>query len=196
MPEVSTRHAAATATLLAALFALAPTPAAADTEARTRKAAARFEARFAKLSAKLATYPFLIQMAPGDDPAQVAPAPGRPARAKPAPIPSPEDLAAAARRHVIAVRRCYAKQLAADPSWQGRAIVDVSVHVTGRVGELGVQPAAVRRDVVGQCLMSEVPKWSFPRFTGDVEEGVRQEVVNASFPYQFVRRLPPAAPPP
>jgi hypothetical protein len=33
--------------------------------------------------------------------------------------------------------------------------------------------------------MSTIPKWKFPEFTGETDEGVTQEVVNASFPFSF-----------
>ena len=41
------------------------------------------------------------------------------------------------------------------------------------------------RAEIGRCLMAEIPKWKFPSVTGELDEGVTQEVVSASFPFSF-----------
>ena len=48
-----------------------------------------------------------------------------------------------------------------------------------------IEPSDVRQSVAGQCLMSLVPKWKFPEFTGELKGDVTQEVINASIPLEF-----------
>lgn len=100
---------------------------------------------------------------------------------------TPEDIRAVVTDHLPDVRRCFKKQLDADPTWTGEVILDLAIRRTGRVSEVAVEPGRERTGVVGSCLMSVVPKWTFPEFTGEGEGGVVREVVNASFPLQLQR---------
>ena len=101
------------------------------------------------------------------------------------PILTPGDIQAVVGEHMVDVRTCYKKQLAVDPEWSDDMILDLAVKKTGRVFEVNVAPGRVRRAVIGRCLMSAVPSWKFPEFTGETDEGITQEVVNASFPFSF-----------
>lgn len=100
---------------------------------------------------------------------------------------SSEDIRSVVNEHLLDVRKCYKKQLEADPDWQDDLILDLAIKKTGRVSEVSVEPRRVRTDVVGMCLMSAVPKWKFPAFTGETSDGVTQEVVNASFPFTLTK---------
>ena len=64
-------------------------------------------------------------------------------------------------------------------------ILDIAVKRSGRVSQVDISPGRVRKDTIGKCLISRVPKWEFPRFTGEVGDGMTQEVVNASVPLSF-----------
>ena len=101
------------------------------------------------------------------------------------PLLDPGDILAVVNEHMVDVRKCYKKQLADDPEWSEEIILDLAVKKTGRIAEVSISPSRVKRDVIGQCLMSSIPKWKFPEFTGETDEGVTQEVVNASFPFSF-----------
>lgn len=98
---------------------------------------------------------------------------------------SPGDILRVINKNIVDVRKCYKKQLATDPEWNDELILDLSIKKSGRVSEVSISPRRVRRDVIGECMMSTVPKWKFPQFSGESDEGVTQEVVNASFPFSL-----------
>lgn len=152
----------------------------------------KFKARFDALSKKSVAH-FKIKMAPSDDPNVIAVnttsgptlvAGDRMGIWTP-PMLSPEDMSAVVSKHMVNIRTCYKKQLAADPEWADDMILDLAVKNTGRVSEVSISPGRVQRDLIGACLMSEVPKWKFPEFTGELDEGIQQDTVTASFPFSF-----------
>lgn len=96
---------------------------------------------------------------------------------------SPDDIGEVINEHLGDVKKCYKKQLEEDPEWNDELILDLAIKKTGRVSEVSVAPRRVKRDPIGVCLMGVVPKWKFPQFTGESEDGVSQEVVTASFPF-------------
>lgn len=98
---------------------------------------------------------------------------------------SPDDIGEVINQHLADVKKCYKKQLAEDPEWNDELILDLAIKKTGRVSEVSVAPRRVKRDPIGVCLMSIVPKWKFPQFTGENDDGVTQEVVTASFPFSL-----------
>lgn len=98
---------------------------------------------------------------------------------------TPEDITVVIQQHMVDVRTCYKKQLEADPEWADRLILDMSIKKTGRISEVSIAPRRVKRAAIGKCLMSRVPNWKFPEFTGETDDGITQEVVNASFPFAF-----------
>ena len=151
-----------------------------------------FRRRLASLKQKFA--PFTVRMAPDDDP--TAPPSGAPPTGPvqvagrrlgifTPPVLSPEDVQLIVQGHMADVRRCYKRQLRRDPEWRDELILDIAIKRNGRVSEVGVAPRRVRRAVIGRCLMRTVPRWRFPRFTGEVGDGITQEVLNASFPFEF-----------
>lgn len=138
-----------------------------------------------------------ITMAPDEDPAQL------PASQAPSglvmvagarmgiytpPLISSADVKLVIDQNMADVRTCYKKQLEDDPEWGEELILDLAIKKTGRVGEVSIAPGRVKRSVLGQCLMSAIPRWKFPEFTGETDEGIMQEVVNASFPFSFNSR--------
>ena len=184
------RSALAVAFLTAS--AAAPAFAAPPDEAAARSGEQAFRRRLAALKQKFA--PIEIKMAPNEDPAATAaPTPptgpvlvaGRRLGIYVPPVLSPEDVQLVLRQHMADIRKCYKKQLHRDPEWSDDLILDVAIKRTGRVSEVGVAPRRVRRAVIGRCIMRSVPRWRFPQFTGEVGDGITQEVVNASFPFSF-----------
>jgi len=184
----------------AAGVAFAPPASAADKAKKTRAKAAKkvadpeFEKRFAALKKKPGTTLLAIQMKPTDNPdilpdiglgsGPVMVAGTRSGIYTP-PILSADDILGVVNQQMKDVRRCYKAQLEADPEWSDDLILDLSVKKTGRVSEISIAPRRVERAEIGKCLMSSIPKWKFPTFTGELEDGVTQEVVNASFPFSF-----------
>ena len=161
-------------------------------DAERRDDAGSFRRRLASLQQKFTT--FDVRMAPGDDPEAVK---RPPAPEGPVPISgqrlgiytpavlSPEDVMLVVRQHMPDIRRCYKKQLRSDPTWADQVILDLAIKRSGRVSEVGVAPRRVRRALIGRCIMRTVPRWRFPRFTGELDDGITQEVLNASFPFNF-----------
>lgn len=150
-----------------------------------------FEARFKALQAKQAKV--LVKMKASDDPDQLPDTVGsgpvviahkRSGFYTP-PLLSPEDMSSVVQENLRDLRRCYKKQLAADPEWADSMILDIAVRRSGHVSEVSISPRRVRRAKIGACLLSAVPRWRFPEFTGETGEGITQEVVNASFPLSF-----------
>lgn len=177
--------------IVASLLALLAAPLAAHA-ADDDKA---FAQRMAELKKKKETKVFEIAMSPKEDP-NVVPvtadgasglvlvANNRMGIYTP-PLISVGDIQAVVSDHMKDFRVCYKKQLDEDPEWADDMILDLAVKKNGRVAEVDVSPGRVRRSTIGQCLMSAVPRWKFPEFTGETDEGITQEVVNASFPFSF-----------
>lgn len=146
------------------------------------------------LALKQANPPVVVKMGPKDDPNNV-PVPqmgsgvvlvaGHRTGIWTPPLIEPSDILSVVNQNMKDVRSCYKKQLEEDPEWSEELIVDLAVKKTGRVSEISIAPSRVKRATIGQCLMSMVPKWKFPEFTGETEDGVTQEVVTASFPFTF-----------
>ena len=101
------------------------------------------------------------------------------------PVLATQDMMRVIRTRMPDIERCYEKQLAHDPNWEDHLILDLAIRRTGRVIEVSVDPGHVRRDVIGRCLIRTVPRWRFPEFTGETEDGIIQEIVTASFPFSF-----------
>lgn len=101
------------------------------------------------------------------------------------PVLSPDDMVSVVNQNMVDVRKCYKAQLAADPSWEDDLILDIAVKKTGRVSQVEIAPRRVSREVIGECLMKAIPGWKFPEFTGELEGGISQEVVNGSIPLSF-----------
>lgn len=98
------------------------------------------------------------------------------------------DILRVVRGNMKDVKGCYEKQLDEDPEWAGDLILDISVQQSGQVSEVGVSPRRVARATMGRCLVDVVPGWSFPEFTGVGEDGMVQQVANASLPLSFAVR--------
>jgi hypothetical protein len=101
------------------------------------------------------------------------------------PVLSPEDMVVVVNQNMVEVRKCYKAQLAADPSWEDNLILDIAVKKTGRVSQVEIAPRRVSRQPIGECLMKAIPNWKFPEFTGELDGGISQEVVNGSIPVTF-----------
>lgn len=154
-----------------------------------------FAKRFAALKGQEGISLVAIQMKPTDNPDLLPDMPalgagpvlvaGKRGGIYTPPILSSDDILDVVNAEMKTIRRCYKAQLEADPEWSDDLILDLSVKKTGRVSEVSIAPKRVMRAEIGKCLMTQIPKWKFPTFTGELEDGVTQEVVNASFPFTF-----------
>ena len=84
--------------------------------------------------------------------------------------------------------KVHKKQLKENAEWSDRLILDIAINKSGRVGEVDVSPGRVKRDIMGRCLIRSVAKWRFPEFTGTLDGGIQQDVMNASIPFSFGTR--------
>ena len=109
----------------------------------------------------------------------VVPSPPRPE------LLAPQDLVSSVRAHLEDVQRCYIRQLRAHPSWSGRAIVDLAILRSGRVGDVSVSPASLAEQPLGRCLLRRIPRWRFPPFSGEIASGVTQGAIPTSFAFRF-----------
>ena len=156
-----------------------------------------FQKRWNSLMTKKNSGHMNIVMAASDDPAVI---PGKKAggytvvsttRSGFLPPPSmlaPEDVSAVVSSKHVDIRKCYKKQLKANEEWADRLILDIAINKSGRVGEVDISPGRVKRDVMGRCLIRSVSKWRFPEFTGTLDDGIQQDVMNASIPFSFGTR--------
>lgn len=156
-----------------------------------------FAARLAALKAQDGISVVAIKMKPTDNPDILPDVPGMGMGAGPVlvagrrggiytpPILSPDDILDVVNAEMKTIRRCYKQQLEVDPEWSDELILDLSVKKTGRVAEVSIAPRRVMRAEIGRCLMTNIPKWKFPTFTGELDDGMTQEVVSASFPFSF-----------
>lgn len=101
------------------------------------------------------------------------------------PLLAPNDIQSVIQQNMVDIRRCYKKQLHERPDWGEEIILDIAIRKTGRVSEVSLAPRRVRKATLGQCLMRAVPKWRFPEFTGETDDGTVQEVMNTSLPFSF-----------
>lgn len=160
-------------------------------EAKDSAADRRFQKRLAKLSTQQSA--ITVKMSVKDDPNQLPESvgDGPVLVASPRfgiytpPLLSIEDIQTVVQSHMRDLRFCYQKQLRRDPEWADQMILDLAVKRSGHVGEVEISPRRVRRSTMGRCLLSRVPRWKFPEFTGETDDGITQEVVNASFPFSF-----------
>ncbi len=104
------------------------------------------------------------------------------------PLLSPDDVQSVVQEHGADIRACYGYQLRKHPGWADNLILDLAIRRTGRVTEVSIAPRRVRSAPIGRCLMRIVPRWRFPRFTGETGDGITQEVITVSVPFHFGRR--------
>ncbi|MBI4818974.1 MAG: AgmX/PglI C-terminal domain-containing protein [Deltaproteobacteria bacterium] len=98
-----------------------------------------------------------------------------------------EDVAKVVSDNQADLAACYEAALEKDPELTVRIIIDFSVKKSGRVAELAISPKRENDSVLGACLLSRIPRWQFPEFTGEVSEGVTQEVLNLAIPLTFAK---------
>jgi len=153
-----------------------------------------FKKRWDSIMAKSKKGHMKIKMAANDDPADLigktsggytVVSTSRSGFLPPPAMLSPEDVSSVVSSKQIDIRTCYKKQLKENAEWTDNMILDISIKKSGRVGEVDISPGRVKRDVIGKCLMRSVPKWRFPEFTGSLEDGIQQDVMNTSIPFSF-----------
>jgi hypothetical protein len=88
------------------------------------------------------------------------------------------------RSHLGEARVCYERQLAKEPTLQGRVLVQFTITGSGHVVASVVQDSTIDDPAVGDCIAGAVHRWRFPRPCGGGKVVVS---------YPFVLKLAPTA---
>ncbi|MEE2903102.1 MAG: AgmX/PglI C-terminal domain-containing protein [Myxococcota bacterium] len=70
------------------------------------------------------------------------------------------------RKHKNAIRTCKSKQKQANPSLGGVMQVKLVIQKNGRTSKVSVAPPKFSGSTVGNCVISSVKSWRFPKFSG------------------------------
>jgi len=125
------------------------------------------------------TYPFVFKSAASPDPDRPDARPRRSRRAEaPADAPAGKDaIGRYIRTRVKSVQQCYEKELASDPSLQGRIVAQFVVTTEGRVRDVVVAEDTLGNDNVVACVRTLLARWTFPL--------VLEEDEQVAFPFVF-----------
>jgi TonB family protein len=82
------------------------------------------------------------------------------------------------RRHINEVRYCYAKELAAQKSLQGRVVVQFVISAKGMVQSVKLVSSTLNSAAVETCVTRAVQRWLFPVPRGG-------GVVAVTYPFTF-----------
>ncbi len=99
---------------------------------------------------------------------------------------SSQDLRAVLVAQFPKLKKCYLASEKEDAHPKPvKTILELSVRRNGRVSEVDVLPRRIKRSSLGRCILRLAPTWRFPQFTGEGDDGITQEAINASFPLSF-----------
>jgi hypothetical protein len=97
------------------------------------------------------------------------------------------DIIGVVNHNLRAVKYCYCKALKKDPEFEGDAIVGLKIKTTGKVSNVSIAPDDIAEHHFGKCLAPRVSKWTFPKFTGKKEDGLKLKSIGYEFPLSFNR---------
>jgi hypothetical protein len=81
----------------------------------------------------------------------------------------PELVRKVIRDHAAQVRYCYEQQLALNPKLEGKISIKWQIGPDGRASSTIIVPGdatTLQNDQVGQCIMSRIVTWEFPKPKG------------------------------
>ncbi|MSP74076.1 MAG: TonB family protein [Myxococcales bacterium] len=81
------------------------------------------------------------------------------------------------KRRMGAVKSCYERELKANPTLQGKVVMQFTIEESGRVATVDVKQHTMGDPAVGQCMKNAIAKWRFDRPEGGS--------VTVSFPFIF-----------
>ena len=81
------------------------------------------------------------------------------------------------KRRMGAVKSCYERELKANPTLQGKVVMQFTIEESGRVATVDVKQDTMGDPAVGQCMKNAIEKWRFDRPEGGS--------VTVSFPFIF-----------
>jgi TonB family protein len=70
------------------------------------------------------------------------------------------------RSRAGALRSCYERQLKKNPKIGGKLVVQFKIGAAGRVTSARVAKDTVGAPAVGQCVLSRIRSWKFPKPEG------------------------------
>lgn len=89
-----------------------------------------------------------------------------------------EEVARVIHSHMNDIRYCYETGIVKDPSLAGKALIDFKINPEGVVPSAKMAEMTLSDRAVGQCLISKLQSWKFPRPRGGVHVAV-------SYPFVF-----------
>jgi len=106
---------------------------------------------------------------------------------KPA-LPDPGKVVKVVNRHIREVTFCYKKHIGGEVDMEEELILEFTIQTNGRLREILVDPEDFHEGPFGTCMARWTKKWRFPKFTGEVDEGVFQDNVSLALPLRFAPR--------
>lgn len=76
------------------------------------------------------------------------------------------DIMQVVRRNLRAVRSCYERELAKQPTLSGRLLVSMVVQEDGSVREAVVEHSSFNQPQLDACVVKRISAWRFPRPRG------------------------------
>ncbi len=90
---------------------------------------------------------------------------------------SPDQIAAAVRRRIKAVKSCYERELKKDPTLKGKIVIQFTIGEVGRVISSRIASSTMKSSAVGNCILARLRRWRFPKPEGGS--------VTVSYPFVF-----------
>lgn len=91
---------------------------------------------------------------------------------------SKEIIRRVVRQHRREIRYCYEKELQANPTLEGRVVVDFSISPGGDVVSAVIGESTLNNAAVEQCMQAKIRQWTFP-----LENGKR--LYEITYPFNF-----------
>jgi hypothetical protein len=89
-----------------------------------------------------------------------------------------EEVAKVIHSHMNDIRYCYETGILKDPSLAGKALIDFKINPEGVVPNAKMAEMTLSDRAVGQCLITKLQSWKFPKPRGGVHVAV-------SYPFVF-----------
>jgi Ca-activated chloride channel family protein len=81
------------------------------------------------------------------------------------------------QQNLAQLRACYERQLAIEPTLQGRVVLEFVIDDKGRVAQVRIVESTLSSEAVESCVMSKAKAWRFPAVKGGGTVLVRYPIV-------------------
>ena len=100
-------------------------------------------------------------------------------------MPDTNKVIKVVNQHIREVKFCYKKQIGGEIDFEDELILEMTILTSGRLREMLVDPEEYGEGPFGKCMQRWTQKWRFPKFTGEVDEGVFQDNISLALPLRF-----------